>query len=932
MATWNPSSDGVVTLIDILGKSRVADESIQKQLLQQLQHFAETIPDYVCYLSHLLSNSTTADVTIRQVAGLILKSALSTTLRPVVPTLPVHFLSFLTSSLLNSLKDPLEIIRDTSASCISSLLPILGFWTDLYPTLSLRIRCQDTYEACLGSLLAVRRIAEDHTSLLVTVLDNNLTTCLLSFINCRDVKLQTLALETIKYLISTSPISVYLRSNLQNLVKIIVELLKNSDLEVRKQSVSILNSLISTAPMYLEHVISTVISSLITLIDCDHDTVAREACDIIEHLARLPDLSEVPLSLNLSLLIPALLKRIPYTDWDQSNVESRHSETINIPDNEAILANEIVHGNVSGETSDEGFYTVRHAACNCLDMISVLFRGDILQYFFPVVNHFLIDSDWVKKEAAVMAVGVVVIGCHDEMRQYLQTMISFLIDLVGGSNYPFPLRVMSSWTLSRFVPLIISSTKNLDEISVIFHIYLKLLSSDVKELRRAGATGLAEFVKHISTQNVPNFLMKFLELTVDSSLQVVGQGVAVKPKSTIFHLWTVISTALWAPGLTDDFRHVIVSKLSSFLMGQLDSCSSLVYCVCICDAFSQVILGSENSVQIFESKLFTLVEKYINFVLNSANSGQELVISTENCLVTFFFLLSSLIRSSSEQFFYGNLKTFLTLSLASLNVLLKSTYDVYSARASVFAFLGDLFSILDNLIDQSNPQLIEILTNFSSCSELDPLLEHAHKSINLIAELIAKNSSDDIGSMLSASLNADYFISHLLLFFKKTAQKSSSHVISQNLSNLIVSKIPQLINSYSIYFGSGLDPIDRQHAVLVFGRIIELFPIYILSLNPGIIINWISDFGCINIVEEVVGIQDVVIGLIAFLSQLSSTQLNQEQSILLCTFCFKTMSSLVKIASASSRYRSKIIGEIENISRNCKFDTNFSQKLIKLLG
>ncbi|KAL0236383.1 hypothetical protein GEMRC1_002965 [Eukaryota sp. GEM-RC1] len=607
--TWSPSQQGIDTLTNILKQSQVPDETVQQQLLQQLNHFSKTVPDFPLYLAFILSHSTEVDVSIRQTAGLVLRGHIASHFSKDV-TVPAELQTSLLHLILEGLKSSKTFLRDVAASCLSSLFPSLTSPAQLFSVLIHRLKGSDTMDACFGALLAIRRFAEDNPSLLSQHFSPDLLTPLIAFLSTNYLFFQTHALATFRFLLSFTTIPIPLRSSLSTLVPIFISLLNDAQDANRQGSVSVILAIINNHSMFIEAHISDLTNNLVKLIQYDDEAIACEAADAITFLACTPELSESAIASSLSSLIPALFKRIPFSEFDSYQAIERSQETIDTPDDEASVAHEILTGQtLSDDSGDLGFYSCRNACCGCLDMVSMVHRETILPFLMPALTQSMSSSDWTKQEGALLALGAVVSGTCDGLITQLGEIIPYLINILTTSTSKNPTKIMASWVLSRFIAVIIRARNSdlMTSLGQIFTCWIDTLkTSQSKEVIRSAASGLAQLIAVMSSQCPLSQTEEIIKITVDVSLSTFERCFnAVRPLSTLLYLWNCIAESLAGKKFTEEFRNEIMSKLLKFLAGLVSKSQNLsnILSFCIADCLVVLLSVPSSASQQFEKNL-----------------------------------------------------------------------------------------------------------------------------------------------------------------------------------------------------------------------------------------------------------------------------------------------------------------------------------------
>ena len=98
-------------------------------------------------------------------------------------------------------------------------------------------------------------------------------------------------------------------------------------------------------------------------------------------------------------------------------------------------------------------WNLRKCSAAALDVLSNVFHHTLLPVLLPLLKQNLFSSDWLVKEAAILALGAVSEGCMDGMVQHLPELVPFLISCLADSKAL--VRSITCWSLSRYAHWIV---------------------------------------------------------------------------------------------------------------------------------------------------------------------------------------------------------------------------------------------------------------------------------------------------------------------------------------------------------------------------------------------------------------------------------------------------------------------------------------------
>lgn len=101
-------------------------------------------------------------------------------------------------------------------------------------------------------------------------------------------------------------------------------------------------------------------------------------------------------------------------------------------------------------------WTLRKCSAAALDCLSSVYGAEILPLLLPRLQELLTNTErWEQREAGVLALGAIAVGCYEGISPHLETLFPFLLSLLTDSHHR--VRVMSCWTLSRYAKWILES-------------------------------------------------------------------------------------------------------------------------------------------------------------------------------------------------------------------------------------------------------------------------------------------------------------------------------------------------------------------------------------------------------------------------------------------------------------------------------------------
>ena len=276
----------------------------------------------------------------------------------------------------------------------------------------------------------------------------------------------------------------------------------------------------------------------------DDETVALEACEFWLVLADQPICYEV-LKPHIDRLIPVLVRCMKYSELDIILLKGDVDEDQNIPDKEedirprfhktsrmhgsqvqpskkesdASAANDdqFMHDDeldddYDDDKDDEGVseWNLRKCSAAALDVLSNVFRNEILNVLLPILKETLFHQNWEIKESGILVLGAVAEGCYSGLTAHLEQLIPYLIQCL--SDKKTLVRSIACWTLSRYAHWIVHQPAEAYLKPLIEELLKKVLDSN-KRVQEAACSAFATLEEEASAELIP-FLAQILDTLV----------------------------------------------------------------------------------------------------------------------------------------------------------------------------------------------------------------------------------------------------------------------------------------------------------------------------------------------------------------------------------------------------------------------------------
>ncbi|KAG8926580.1 hypothetical protein FRC01_008665 [Tulasnella sp. 417] len=492
MATWVPQPQGLQEILQTLRESTENQSPEVQRKNTEASHLASslpsptsklqnftTIPDYSCYLVHIMAHSTTEDDRVRAVAGLLLKNNAKT-----ITKSPPEVVEYVKVTVLVAFRDHVKEVRDAAGQVIVTMMGSLEVvqWPEALMKL---VEGLDSPDPILkaSSFSVLEKACEDYPKKLDKDVNGQrpLDFMIPKFIQMADdpnPRIRSHAITSLSHFIAIQSQSLF--ANIDSYMACLFRRAADESADVRRGVCSSLVLLLVARPDRLIPDMPSVAQFMLYTTQDKDENVALEACEFWLTFAEEPDLTA-----NLAPLVPelapVLLKCMVYSEDDlawlvgpeedenvadqASDIKPRHygggkghamenSATEQAgaqkPKVSNALDDEDEFDDFDEEFDDDGSteWNLRKCAAAALDILAVRFGDDLLKILLPHLNERLHSQDWLQKESAILALGAMAEGCIDAIEPHLPMIVPFLIETLNDQK---PLvRSIACWTLGRY--------------------------------------------------------------------------------------------------------------------------------------------------------------------------------------------------------------------------------------------------------------------------------------------------------------------------------------------------------------------------------------------------------------------------------------------------------------------------------------------------
>ncbi|BGO92978.1 hypothetical protein NBRC10512_004199 [Rhodotorula toruloides] len=485
MSSWTPSPEGLQELLSCLRSSGSPDTKVQQQTQERLESFNE-IPGYNSYLVYILTQMPGEDVTVRSMAGLLLKN----NIRMRLELFESDVVAYVQANIFTAIGDSTSMIRNTVSTVIDTLLVELGpeKWTEGLSKL-MELADSDDQLAQEGAFNALDKLCQDIPKRLEQLevggqrpLDYMIPK-FLTHIDSPYPKIRNFALSCAIQFIS--PDNNALTLHLEPFVVALFKHATDDSVDVRKTVCQALVQLLATRPdVLVPHMASVVEFMLYSTQDTTNEEVALEACEFWLTFAEDPELVN-QLRPYLPKVVPVLLQSMVYSEDDILLLDTEEDDAA-VPDKASDIKPHLLSskahtnerledaerangqgGHMSRERAeddedeeeddddeydeDEEAYTewnLRKCSAAALDVMAVAFEAELLEVLLPYLKEKLFSQDWLDRESGILALGAIAEGCITGIEPHLPILMNFLVNSLNDKK---PLvRSIACWTIGRY--------------------------------------------------------------------------------------------------------------------------------------------------------------------------------------------------------------------------------------------------------------------------------------------------------------------------------------------------------------------------------------------------------------------------------------------------------------------------------------------------
>lgn len=660
--------------------------------------------------------------------------------------------AYLRSTILKGLQDQNAQIRSYAGNVITEMVRqggILGWPQVLSDLINLVDNSTGNVspEAQDGAMGALLKICEDNRKALNKIYDGQrpldfLVPKLLSFTENGNPKVRAKALGTLCLFID-EPLPDALQNNAEKMLFQLFQLANDQHEEVRRFVCRSFTRLAQNVPAIIAPHISPIVDYILQQQKSDPNSdLALDAAEFFFENCEVEELQE-GFSNLLDKIIPVLLESMIYNEDDQARLETEAEDDAEKDDREQDIKPQFAtaknagaagtsalkpeEGNGASKGSPNGFaydddelsdgeiddddddygddpedlWNLRRCSAASLDTFATRYHDRVFEVTLPYLKENLVHADWANREAAVLALGAISVGCMDVVQPHLPELVPYLVTLLSDSQ-PV-VRQITCWCLGRYS----SWASRLDAAGkqqffepMMDGILQRMLDNN-KRVQEAAASAFANLEEQATNQLTP-----YCQVI---ATQFVRCFAKYKDKN-MFILYDCVQTLAEHVG-PEMARPEIVDLLMPALITRWQRVadqSREMFPLLECLAYVATALG--NSFAPFAKPFF---ERCIKIIQENLEAGNEAANNPyyeqpdKDFLVTSLDLLSSIIQALDEQRSSELVATSQPNFFELLAYCMRDSNN--DVRQSAYALLGDCAIYLFAQLETYLPSLMEIL-------------------------------------------------------------------------------------------------------------------------------------------------------------------------------------------------------------------------------
>ncbi|CAO3597936.1 unnamed protein product [Absidia cylindrospora] len=744
MKSWQPSNQALSEVLSLLREAM--NPSGGGHNVQEKLESLNNVPDYNCYLVHILTQMTQEGQHLRSVAGLTLKN----NIRSHYPNISPGVIYYVQQSCLAHVGD--ADIGKTVGLVISAIMARgqVQNWPEGLQFLVEKLDdpSPTVVELALSTL---HRICEDCARDLVmngTQALGIMIPRFLGFFHHSNNGIRLSALRCVQQFITLQcdPLLAHMNDFLGGLFKLATD----EHIEIRKTVCQSLVNVFEFSPEFILPQMPNLVDYMLYSTLSDDEELALEACEFWLVYAEMETVT-YDLTIHLPKVVPVLLKCMVYSEADLltmggdeddahvvdseqdikprfhkgNSVEVDRANKDDLDESDKKKTRQYNYEQDDDDDDDDDYdldddddiyneWNLRKCSAAALDSICMSYGNQIIGLLMPLLKIELESGDWLHRECGILALGAVAEGGMQDIAPHLPELVPFLLTQLNDAK---PLvRSITCWTLGRYTHWIAQVSQQSPEafkhyLEPFVQIMLQCILDNNKRVQEAACSSLSLLEEEATTQLIP-YLQPIL-VTLVAAFEKYQHHNLLLLLDTVGTLADVVGEALNEP----QYIELIIPPLIRQWQATPDGSSDLFPLLeCLSSVTSALGKGFKPFAEPVYVRCVNIVRKTLQEcqLFDRDPSAEE---PDKDFMVVALDLLSGIVQAlnTDAEPLVANtnppLAQFLSICIND---------EIAEVRQSSYALLGDLaiscFEYIRAVVPQFMPQLIQQINPIESIS------------------------------------------------------------------------------------------------------------------------------------------------------------------------------------------------------------------------
>lgn len=167
-------------------------------------------------------------------------------------------------------------------------------------------------------------------------------------------------------------------------------------------------------------------------------------------------------------------------------------------------------------------WNLRKSSAAALDTLASVYSEDVLSILLPCLQESLLNRErWEIRESGVLALGAVADACYSGIAPHMQTLFPYLLNSLQDSHHR--VRVISCWTLSRYMRFVLESRGDSDLVVTVLKALSERILDRNKIVQRSACSAFASLEEQAGRRLLSPHIAPILQ-TVASAFEKYQQN------------------------------------------------------------------------------------------------------------------------------------------------------------------------------------------------------------------------------------------------------------------------------------------------------------------------------------------------------------------------------------------------------------------------